>query len=95
MITTRPAACSRPPTPDRSDWRDVAVCRRADTRVFYPDSDRQARAAKAWCAACPVRPDCLEHALSVGERWGVWGGATEDERRALRRARRETRQVQS
>ena len=79
----------RPPTTRRGDWREAAVCRGVEVRLFYPDSGRQAGPAKAWCAVCPVRGACLEHALTAGERWGVWGGLTEDERRAVRRQRRE------
>lgn len=69
-------------------WRDLAACQSLDVRMFYPDTGKGARPAQRVCASCPVRAACLEHALDVGERHGVWGGATEDERRAIRRTRR-------
>ena len=70
-------------------WRARAACRGHDVRVFYPDSEKGSAAALRVCASCPVRAACLEHALAAGERHGVWGGKTEDERRAIRRQRRE------
>jgi WhiB family redox-sensing transcriptional regulator len=66
-----------------------AACRRpgVDPDAFYPDKGGSTRAAKAVCAGCPVTADCLEYALTAGERWGVWGGLSERERRRLRPAR--------
>jgi WhiB family redox-sensing transcriptional regulator len=61
-----------------------------DPDVFYPVSDEEAEAAKAVCAACPVRQPCLEYALANRERDGVWGGATERERRRMIRQRRKS-----
>ena len=57
---------------------------------FYPSTDEEAAAAKAVCAECAVREMCLEHALGSRERDGVWGGATEKERRRIIRQRRRT-----
>ena len=78
-----------------ANWRDEAACRDADTDLFFgPAAEfvtaRQQREAeaKAICAGCPVRLECLAYALDSGEAYGVWGGATEDERRAMRRQRR-------
>ncbi|MFG2823971.1 WhiB family transcriptional regulator [Kitasatospora sp. NPDC048365] len=73
------------------DWQLRAACRSEDAQLFFHPSgergqahdDREA-AAKRICATCPVRTRCLEHALTVREPYGVWGGLTEDERRALR-----------
>jgi WhiB family redox-sensing transcriptional regulator len=56
--------------------------------TFYPATDDEAESAKAVCAQCPVREACLEHALSVREKDGVWGGCTERERRRILRQRR-------
>jgi WhiB family redox-sensing transcriptional regulator len=56
--------------------------------VFYPDDDEGADVAKAVCADCSVRAACLDHALSVREKAGVWGGATERDRRRMIRQRR-------
>jgi WhiB family redox-sensing transcriptional regulator len=72
-----------------TNWRDSGRCKGADPAVFYPeDDDDPADAAKAICAPCAVRETCLEHAIAVRERLGVWGGATAKERRRLIRLRR-------
>ena len=71
-----------------ASWRQAAACRGVDPEVFYPVSDEQARAAKVVCERCPVRQPCLEFALASREREGVWGGATERERRRILRQRR-------
>ena len=71
-------------------WRAKAACRGLDPSTFFPDpdDDEAADPAKAVCAVCPVRELCLEHALGFREREGVWGGATERERRRIIRQRR-------
>ena len=71
-------------------WRAHAACRGIDPNIFYPASDEDAEEAKGICAACPVRQACLEYALANRERDGVWGGATERERRRIVRQRRKT-----
>jgi WhiB family transcriptional regulator, redox-sensing transcriptional regulator len=71
-------------------WRQRAACRGVDPDIFYPASEEEAEAAKAVCAVCPVREPCLEYALANRERDGVWGGATERERRRLVRQRRKS-----
>ncbi|MGH9207265.1 MAG: WhiB family transcriptional regulator [Acidimicrobiales bacterium] len=71
-------------------WRQNAACRGIDPAIFYPPSDEEAEEAKAICYQCPVRQPCLEHALTHRERDGVWGGATERERRRLIRHRRKS-----
>jgi WhiB family transcriptional regulator, redox-sensing transcriptional regulator len=68
-------------------WRAQAACRDADVNVFFPPTDEEAGPAKAICAACPVRVECLEFALATRQEDGVWGGMTEIERRRLRRLR--------
>jgi WhiB family redox-sensing transcriptional regulator len=69
-------------------WVDLAACRDADFTLFFPvsDVDPKVTAAKHICGTCPVRAQCLAHALDAGE-LGVWGGTTETERRAIRRGR--------
>ena len=69
-------------------WRQKAACRGVDPDIFYPVTDEEAEDAKAICASCPVQGACLEWALSVREKDGVWGGATERERRRILRRRR-------
>jgi len=71
-------------------WRQHAACRGVEPDIFYPASDEEAEVAKAVCAVCPVRQPCLEYALSSRERDGVWGGATEKERRRILRQRRKS-----
>ena len=71
-------------------WQQLAACRGVEPDIFYPASDEEAEAAKAVCGVCPVRQPCLEFALANRERDGVWGGATEKERRRILRQRRKT-----
>ncbi|GHH67701.1 WhiB family transcriptional regulator [Kitasatospora indigofera] len=72
------------------DWRDRARCRDLDPELFFPLGNtgpalRQAEEAKAVCHRCPVRERCLAWAVETGQEAGVWGGTSEDERRALKR----------
>jgi WhiB family redox-sensing transcriptional regulator len=71
-------------------WSSKAACKGLAPDIFYPasDDDAEAEEAKVVCGACPVREACLEHALMVREKDGVWGGATERERRRMIRQRR-------
>lgn len=72
----------------REDWRDSANCAGLDSRVFYAagkGSTAQVQQAKRICAACPVRPQCADHAIQNGEFWGVWGGMSQQELRKKRR----------
>jgi WhiB family redox-sensing transcriptional regulator len=71
-------------------WRQRAACRGVDPDIFYPVSEEEAEEARAVCHACPVLEACLEWALANRERDGVWGGATERERRRIIRQRRRT-----
>ena len=71
-------------------WHQKSACRGLDPDIFYPASDEEAGPAKAVCGVCAVREACLEHALGSRERDGVWGGATERERRRIIRQRRRT-----
>lgn len=73
---------------DKIVWRQLGACRGLDPGVFYPETDDEADQAKSVCADCGVRIACLEHALSSREKVGVWGGATERERRRIVRQRR-------
>lgn len=75
------------PNADFWDWQLDAACRGMPTEVFFhPDRERgEAREirethAKKVCASCPVQQQCLDHALTVREPYGVWGGRTEHER---------------
>lgn len=66
------------------DWRDEGLCAQTDPGAFYPEKGHSPKPAKKVCAACPVRALCLEYALVHDERFGVWGGLSERERRALK-----------
>jgi WhiB family redox-sensing transcriptional regulator len=75
------------------DWVHRARCRDEDPELFFPVGSTgpaimQIERAKRVCILCEVREDCLEWAMATGQEAGVWGGLSEDERRALRRARR-------
>lgn len=69
-------------------WLDQAVCAQTDPDAFFPEKGGSARPAKAVCAVCPVRAECLEYALEHDERHGVWGGLSERDRRHLQRLAR-------
>jgi WhiB family transcriptional regulator, redox-sensing transcriptional regulator len=76
--------------PNKIQWRELGACKGLDPGIFYPDETDEALDAKAVCGECGVRVACLEHALTFREKQGVWGGATERERRRLIRQRRRT-----
>lgn len=68
-------------------WMDQAICPETDPELFHPETAGHAyivREAKAVCARCPVRDECLEYALAIDERWGIWGGLLPSERDRLR-----------
>jgi WhiB family redox-sensing transcriptional regulator len=76
-----------------ADWRAQGACRREDPELFFPVAEAgpalvQLDRARAICRRCPVRAECLSFALETVQDHGVWGGTSEDERRALRRNRR-------
>ena len=64
-------------------WMADGACRGLPPGTMHPDDRRGERRAKAVCATCPVRTACLQHALDADEQYGVWGGCTEGERRAI------------
>lgn len=72
------------------EWRMLGACRGLDAGIFYPDNDDEAIVATQVCAQCGVQRACLEFALVRREKAGVWGGATERERRRILRQRRRT-----
>jgi len=68
---------------NQQPWADQALCAQTDPDAFHPDAGGSTREAKAVCAKCPVVEDCLQWALTTNERFGVWGGHSERERRAI------------
>ncbi|WP_309080413.1 WhiB family transcriptional regulator [Zhihengliuella sp.] len=66
-------------------WQTEALCAQTDPEAFFPEKGGSTRDAKKVCGACNVRAECLEYALSNDERFGIWGGLSERERRRLRK----------
>lgn len=71
------------------EWQNRALCAQTDPEAFFPEKGESTREAKRICAGCEVRAQCLDAALLGDERFGIWGGLSERERRPLRRARRD------
>ena len=74
-------------TGDDLAWQDDANCRGANADLFFPELGASTRTAKAICRECQVRAECLEFAIVTGEKFGIWGGMSERERRRVRRDR--------
>lgn len=70
---------------DELSWQADALCAQTDPEVFFPEKGGSTRDAKKVCGSCSVRAKCLEYALSRDERFGIWGGLSERERRRLRK----------
>ena len=73
--------------PAEATWQDEANCLGVDPDLFFPERGASTREAKEVCRGCVVREQCLEYALAHGEKFGIWGGMSERERRRIRRAR--------
>jgi WhiB family redox-sensing transcriptional regulator len=88
------------PVVEQWDWQLYGACRGFDSTLFFhpdgergPARERREARAKSICLSCPVLEECREHALSVQESYGIWGGMGEGERRALIAARRHRQRV--
>ena len=66
-------------------WQERALCAQTDPEAFFREKGGSTREAKRVCTACEVRVECLEYALANDERFGIWGGLSERERRKLKR----------
>ncbi|MHA7277307.1 WhiB family transcriptional regulator [Arthrobacter sp. Hz1] len=66
-------------------WQADSLCAQTDPEAFFPEKGGSTRDAKKVCGACNVRSQCLEYALANDERFGIWGGLSERERRRLRK----------
>ena len=75
------------PSGEEASWQDMANCLGVDPDLFFPERGASTREAKEVCRGCVVRDDCLEYALANGEKFGIWGGMSERERRRIRRQR--------
>ena len=67
-------------------WQEQALCAQTDPEAFFPEKGGSTREAKRICVGCEVKGECLEYALEQDERFGIWGGLSERERRRLKRA---------
>jgi WhiB family redox-sensing transcriptional regulator len=74
-----------PGADEEQGWQERALCAETDPEAFFPEKGGSTREAKKICTGCEVRSECLEFALSNDERFGIWGGLSERERRRLRR----------
>ena len=73
-----------PATTD-DQWQERALCAQTDPEAFFPEKGGSTREAKRICLGCEVRDECLDYALAHDERFGIWGGLSERERRRLKR----------
>ena len=73
------------PEPVDDEWQERALCAQTDPEAFFPEKGGSTREAKRICLGCEVRDSCLEYALAHDERFGIWGGLSERERRRLKR----------
>lgn len=70
---------------EEQDWQERALCAQTDPEAFFPEKGGSTREAKRICQGCEVRSECLEYALAHDERFGIWGGLSERERRKLKK----------
>jgi WhiB family redox-sensing transcriptional regulator len=68
-------------------WTEEGNCKGADADIFFPERGASTRKAKSICRACSVQEDCLEFAIENSEKFGIWGGLSERERRRIKRQR--------
>ena len=73
------------PVDPAGDWKDAALCAETDPEAFFPEKGGSTREAKKVCTSCEVRVECLDFALANDERFGIWGGLSERERRRLKK----------
>ena len=73
------------PMTEEMSWQERALCAQTDPESFFPEKGGSTREAKRICISCDVKDDCLEYALANDERFGIWGGLSERERRRLKR----------
>ena len=75
------------PAADADDLgrQDRSLCAQADPEACFPEKVGSTREARRVCRSCDARAECLDYALAAGERFGIWGGLTERERRRLNR----------
>jgi WhiB family redox-sensing transcriptional regulator len=89
-VEPAPASLWNADTATAETWRQDALCAETDPEAFFPEKGGSTREAKRVCTGCTVRVECLESALTNDERFGIWGGLSERERRRLRLQRRDS-----
>jgi WhiB family redox-sensing transcriptional regulator len=86
LVAEAPVSFEPEPLPATTDqWQDRALCAQTDPEAFFPEKGGSTREAKKICLGCEVRNECLDYALAHDERFGIWGGLSERERRRLKR----------
>ena len=87
VVPDAPAAFEPEPEEDIAAdlWQEKALCAQTDPEAFFPEKGGSTREAKKICLGCEVRHECLDYALAHDERFGIWGGLSERERRRLKR----------
>ena len=71
--------------PPELAWQERALCAQTDPEAFFPEKGGSTREAKRVCMSCEVRAECLDYALAKDERFGIWGGLSERERRRVKK----------
>jgi WhiB family redox-sensing transcriptional regulator len=71
--------------PVELQWQERALCAQTDPEAFFPEKGGSTREAKRVCLTCEVRSECLDYALANDERFGIWGGLSERERRRVKK----------
>jgi WhiB family redox-sensing transcriptional regulator len=84
-LVTDPLGFEEPGGVEEQEWQEKALCAQTDPEAFFPEKGGSTREAKRICLGCEVRDECLEYALAHDERFGIWGGLSERERRRLKR----------
>ena len=79
---------------DDAGWQERALCAQTDPEAFFPEKGGSTREAKKVCLTCDVRTECLESALMNDERFGIWGGLSERERRKLKKSAASSRRIE-
>jgi len=75
------------PHPRPGSWVEDGDCRGMETSIFFPERGKKSETAKAICDECPVREPCGEYGVTAPEKFGIWGGLSERQRRIIRRGR--------
>ena len=73
-------------TDEEAEWTERTLCAETNPEAFFPEKNNSTRKAKKVCLSCDVRNECLDYALAHDERFGIWGGLSERERRRLKKS---------